>query len=1271
MYNLYGPTEAAVDVTWRRCESGEVVDEVPIGRGIGNTEMYVMDERMEMAGIGIRGEVYIGGVGVGRGYLGRAELTGESFVPEPNREACGRRMYRTGDVGKYLGNGEIEYIGRIDHQVKVRGFRIELGEIEACLRANDGVKEAAAVVRQDVSGESRVIAYVVAEGNPQLDAKDLRRSLTQRLPEYMVPSAFLMLDVLPLTGSGKIDRRALLSLAMPETEQPGAMTARTLAEQWLIAIWRDVLHLDDVGIHDNFFELGGHSLLATRMASRIRAAFGVEFAVQQVFETPTVAGLAWSIEEARRKKLGLLELPIVRAARDSELPLSPAQQRLWFLQELDTHSTAYNIRLALRMRGRLQIRALEESLREVARRHEVLTTTFQNRNGRPIQLIGPRGSPGPGIIDLTGLIKQEQLETERGQSFDEALRPFDLASDVPLRVKLLRLEDDEHVLLLTMHHITSDAWSIGILSGELANLYQAYLSGAPSPLSELPFQYADYAVWQREFLRGDLLQRQIEYWHSRLAGAPVLELPTDRPRLAVFGQSGEEVQFQLSAELTRSLDELSQREGVTVFMTALTAFKIVLGRYASQEDVVVGVPIANRTRREFEDLIGCFVNTLLVRTSWKLESTLAEILRKVREATIGAYANQDLPFDKLSEDLPRASGKESPQLLRAMLVFQNTPFSPMVLPGVSLSLASADTPAPFRTDIDLYMSGTGDNLSGSFVYNPDLFDRETIDGLQRSFEKVLEIMCRRLETRFDQIGVPATATIPPMMRISTGRLEFPLSYHQERIWFIDMFETGVVYPTAPTYHNIPVLVHFKDTVDETLLEDSLDFLIARHDLFQTTVSERSNGLRQVRGQSDGRPLRMERRSELWPAGFNHELASGLALNEAKAPFDLRRDIPVRASLIYIGDGTSILAVVLHHFISDRQTAKSFVRQLGATYRAKKAGLTPEFPEGAINFVDFSDWQRRLSDHQMAPAWQYWRRQLAGTLKALELPLDCARAPVHTFSPGWCCLDLGPVQSLAGESAASIVSRESLLLGTLVLLLHKYTGQDEIVLGTSDQNRQDIETKDALGPFANLLVLRNHVDGTRTASGSLRRIAETLAAARANRLMPFDLLVQRIKPDINMARTALFDVLVDHECLLEDGVSFGDTQGEYVEPNLGYGKYDLNLLLREAAGRLTAIVVYNRDLLDPTTILRLMRHYERLLRVIGSNPNVVLNTVPLLSEAELLQIAEWNDTEAAYPTLSAIHELFDEQVLRTPHSVAVRCGAVSLTYLELNRRANLL
>ena len=637
--------------------------------------------------IGVSGEIYIGGAGLARGYLNRPDLTAEKFIPNPfvsaedSKAGKNLRLYRTGDLARYLPDGNIEFLGRIDDQVKIRGFRIELGEIESALSQHGDVNQVVVIAREDEPDHKQLVAYIVPQDTtlaslekeaifssssqeqfailkgeriPSL-TEDLRNYLAQSLPDYMIPSFFVFIDQIPLTPNGKIDRKALpapdLSLRQVREEY---VAPQTTVELQLCAIWSEVLKIEKIGIYDNFFKLGGHSLLATQVISRIRHTYNVDLPLRSLFEHPTLHALSQDIEALTTKNILSVVPPIVVQQRPKILPLSFAQQRLWFLDQLLPDTALYNVPLALKLTGTLNLNILEKAFDALIERHESLRTIFPTTEGEAQQLILPLLSVNMAqcLEDISSLSHEQQQDFIDTLASQEANTPFNLSSGPLIRLKLLKLSSQEHVLFITLHHIISDGWSMGIFFKELSVLYNAYLEGQKPDLPFLPIQYADFALWQRQWLQGDVLEAQLSYWKQQLADIPdLLELPTDKPRPKELTYKGATYSYSLSKEIKDQLNQLSQQQGTSLFMALLAIFQILLYRHTGQKDVVVGSPIANRHYKEIEGLVGFFVNTLALKTSFEGYESFLDILHKVKETTLQAYQHQDIYFDQLVDYL--------------------------------------------------------------------------------------------------------------------------------------------------------------------------------------------------------------------------------------------------------------------------------------------------------------------------------------------------------------------------------------------------------------------------------------------------------------------------------------------------------------------------------------------------------------------------------------------------------------------------------------------
>ncbi|HYG64672.1 MAG TPA: amino acid adenylation domain-containing protein, partial [Thermoanaerobaculia bacterium] len=756
--NYYGSTETQRAVGYHVIEEGGGGDDerlgrqiVPLGRGMQDVQLLILGSAGELAGVGELGEIAVRSPHLARGYLGDEDLSRSKFVVNPFTGEAGDRLYRTGDLGRYRPDGLAVFSGRADLQVKLRGFRIELGEIEALLGRFPGVREAAVILREDRPGEKLLAAYVVAEDGRELPLDEVRRLLQSRLPAYMVPAALLQLPELPLTPNRKLDRRALPAPLWSGGGEVAEDEPLTPLEELVAGVWREVLGVPRARRSDDFFALGGHSLLATQVLSRLGHALGLTLPIRAIFEHPTVAAMAGHLERQLRERSSTGAPPVVRVSRDQPLRLSFAQQRLFFLYRLEPDSAAFNLPTALRLTGELDVAALARSFTGLVARHESLRTRFRQDGGEPLQVIDPPSPVPLPLADLSGLPVYVAGIEARRLAFQEAQRPFDLDRGPVLRVLLVRLGSLDHTLAVTMHHIVSDGWSRGILVREMTRLYQLFSQERDPELPPLPFQYADIAAWQRDWLQGDELESQVAYWKERLADAPeVLALPLDRPRQAGSPMPCGVESRGLPAALGEQLEALSRRSGVTLFMTLLTGFTVLLHRYCGQDDVVVGTDVANRNRIESEGVIGFFINQLVLRTDLSGDPKFMELLDRVRETTLGAYLHQDLPFDKLVEVLkPGRSLGHSP-LFQVKCTLQNVPRSTLSLPGLGIEAVEAHR-GKAQIDLLLNLFEMSGGVRASMEYNADLFDAPTIAKMLSAYELVLSTAASRPEARVSEL----------------------------------------------------------------------------------------------------------------------------------------------------------------------------------------------------------------------------------------------------------------------------------------------------------------------------------------------------------------------------------------------------------------------------------------------------------------------------------------------------------------------------------------
>lgn len=779
LWNLYGPTETTI---WSTQEA--ITESVSIGSPIANTQVYLLDAHLQPVPTGATGELYIGGLGLARGYHQRPGLSAEKFLPDPFAP-MGARMYRTGDLARYQADGMIQHLGRIDHQVKVRGFRIELGEIETHLNQHPLITQAIVMAE----GEA-LVAYGQLRGETEPSLNELRAWLRCHLPDYMVPARFTWVRELPLTPNGKIDRRALSTLECTAAASTHTyIPPETETEKQLAQIWQEILGVEQVGLQDNFFELGGHSLLATQVVSRIRTQFSVDLPLQSLFRNAAIADLVPLIETASP----LRSASLVPASREQALPLSFAQERLWFMDQLEPGNSAYNEPGMVVLDGQLDRTALQASLDQVIERHEVLRSTFPIEQGQPIQQISAELTLDIPLIDLQDLPASEQEQVMERLAIANAKHPFNLSQGPLLSTALLCLAPHKHILLFTLHHIIADGWSKGVLIQDLSQIYTALVTGGPTALAPLPIQYGDFAAWQRQ----QDLDPQLNYWRRQLGGdLPTLSLPLDTPRPEMRSQQGATVSLPLSPELSQALYQLGQQESTTLFMTLLAGFKLLLSCHTQQRDIVVGTDVANRNRSELEGLIGFFVNLLVLRTDLSGNPSFKALLQRIKTVALDAYDHQDIPFAKLVDVLQPERQAGVMPLFQVLFVLQNAPTPTIELPDLTLTPIQQDTQTA-KFDLALFVQETPETLIIHWNYSTDVFQSTTIERLAQQYIDLLQQGVTAPETPIETMTQPSapkrkrfqrvkTQAIAPTEVVTINNLSNQISLYQPQVSSVNL-----------------------------------------------------------------------------------------------------------------------------------------------------------------------------------------------------------------------------------------------------------------------------------------------------------------------------------------------------------------------------------------------------------------------------------------------------------------------------------------------------
>lgn len=748
LYNEYGSAEATGWCSVYRTTREEAGARVPIGKPIDHMQLYVLDAGQQPMPIGVPGELYVAGECLARGYVNQPQLTHERFLANPY--VVGTRLYRTGDLARYRADGNVEFLGRMDQQIKLRGYRIEPGEIESVLSHFPGVHHTAVLLRQDKRDQHRLVGYIVGESSLKGRLEQVRRYLATRLPHYMVPSVILCLDSMPLNATGKVNRSALPAPENTAGRAVSRVAQRNQVEESLAELWKSVLQISEAGIRDNFFEQGGHSLLATQLVSRIRELFEVDVSLSTLFDRPTIATLAEEVTRLRqREQKASLMPPITPVPRDQPLPLSYSQQRMWLLYQLAPKGTAYNMPFASRQMGRLNKAALRSTIDAVCTRHEAFRTTFTMSGEGPVQMIHPFRAPHWVEADLQQMPREQRRQQAARLVEQEANQPFDLEKGPLARFLLIAIEPEDHVLVLTMHHIVGDQWSFGIIGREFAFFYNAFSRGEiPSP-KPIPIQYADYAVWQRRCLTDDRLNMQSDYWQQKLAGLAKLSLPTDHPRPVLQTFNGSHRMLELPASLIERLKQFGAEHNATVFMTLLACFQILLSRYSGQTDVAVGSPIANRTQSAVETIIGSFVNTLVLRTDLSGNPTFVELMARVRETALEAYANQDFPFDRLVETMHPSRDHSSAPLVQVLFNVPNAPIGEINVQGLSWMPFEVETQAS-QFDLSLTIE-TEFSRRAYLTFNTDLFEPQTAERMLGQYKILLQSALAHPQSKLSEL----------------------------------------------------------------------------------------------------------------------------------------------------------------------------------------------------------------------------------------------------------------------------------------------------------------------------------------------------------------------------------------------------------------------------------------------------------------------------------------------------------------------------------------
>ena len=1270
LIHVYGPTEVTTFATFLEVKAlSPDADSVPIGHAIGSTATRVLDPSLRPAEGGAEGQLFLGGDGLALGYLGRPALTAESFLPDPYSETPGARIYRSGDLVRQLPDGAIDYVGRIDQQVKVRGFRIELGEIEAALARHPALAAQAVEARRDASGVQRLVAYLVPrapiDGNQGPSAQALRSFLAASLPDYMIPTAFQFLRELPLTPNGKLDRRALPAFELAAGEAGEVRVApQDELESRLEKIFCAVLGAAELSVNANFFELGGHSLLAIQLLSRLRDQLGVELPMRALFDAPTIAGLAAAVREGGLAGAAapLAELPPEELA--AVAPLSFAQTSLYFLYRLQPESGAYNQPIVFELRGPLDVKRLERAVDQLVARHAALRTRFVEIAGRPFQLALP---PSPSGLVAEPIADDDQLVAAR--VLQELYRPFELAAGKVQRALLLERAADHHVFLWAIHHIVADGWSMGLLYQELAALYAA--EAADSPLEPLPLEYAEVARRQEERWLSGALAPQLEYWREQLKDLPLCELPGDFLRPAVFSYRGGEMHQAWPAELTQGLKLLARKSRSSLFTVMLAAFNLLLSRWMDQDEVVRGLPQAGRDELEHEGIVGLFVNLLVLRARLPGDPTFAETLAAVRGALAEGQQNAEIPFDKLVAEL--APVRDPGRQPFFQISFQVLPagdasgarLGQLELAPVKLQFEAA------KFDLAVALQDRPQGLVAQVEWASDIYRPATAAFLLDALRQVAEALVASPELRRSELPVAAWDERP-------RERDLQLSYAQQRMYFLSQWD-----PSSPVY-NVPFATRWRGSFDRPAFERSLAELCRRHEVLRCRYVRSADG--EALPELD--PPEVELPIELVdlsaePAELREQRLHEELGRLARRPFELAREWPLHVGLVRVDGDDWVVSTVFHHIAFDGWSFQIFLAELGALLAAGGDPLRAGLPRLSWQYADFAAWQRRflaggetkkaqLEGGEMKSQLSFWRDRLLDFEGQLELPTDRPRPARSRHRGAMVRRPFDPATSRAlsgwsqGRGATSFVTH----LAAWAALLGRLSHQDDLAVGVPVAGRHRAETEGLIGFFVNTLVLRLDLSGDPRFAELVDVVRERTLDAFAHQDLPFEKLVEELRPERDPGRNPFFQAIFQWLPGSGGRLQLGGLEVEPIAPDTGTAKFDLNLMLIESAAGMDAALEHDLDLYDGATAERWLLAYQRILRAVAADPGLRLSELPLVGEEEKLRLlGPLRGERRPYPREASLGELFAVAAARHGDAAAVTYGsgaaAASLTYRQLD------
>ncbi|MBT7411401.1 MAG: amino acid adenylation domain-containing protein, partial [Methylococcales bacterium] len=1256
LVNMYGITETTVHVTYRAITLDDVEQErgSVIGEAIPDLQMYVLDQYQNPVPIGVVGEMCIAGDGVASGYLNREELTKERFIDNPFNS--GTQLYRSGDLARYLANGDLEYLGRIDHQVKIRGFRIELGEIESAITYYQQTAECMVIVREDNIGDQRLVAYIVVTDDDLFDLDELKQSLNTRLPEYMVPVHFVLLEKMPLTINGKIDRKAL---PKPEVVISDAVSEapQTPIELVMSELWMNVLGLDveQIGRNDNFFELGGHSLLATQLGTRIRERLSVELPLKNLFEAPTLAGISKVIESLKEHNIDGLQsfTPIKRLAQSSsdEMVLSYAQERLWFLNQLEPNNAVYNMPVAVHLKGKLNVDAFEKAFDAVVARHQVLRMRFKNNQGKPKIQIADKLLLGLPVFNLERLNELEQKFAIKQLAKRDASAAFDIEYDWLIRATLVHLSDKHHVLLLNMHHIISDGWSMGILVNELADYYHGFYLEQPPELEALPFQYSDFSQWQREWLQGGEMEKQLAYWTQKLKAIPAcLKFPTDRPRQEIQTFNGANFKFSLDQDLTNEIKQLCHQQGVTLYMMLLTLWNIQLSRYSGQTDICVGTPVAGRHHQGTEQLIGFFVNAIVMRNDLSDNPSFIDLLKQVKTTVLEAFAHQDVAAELVVEAVVKERNLSYSPIAQVAFALQNLPIQPhghtdLVIEPVEVEGVSA------KYDMTLSLWESNGRLDANIEYNTDLFYKDSMECIAYHFETLIRGVVKSPTQSIDYFDLMSPDALAELLNVNARQTEMilPLSTTQRDLYLETIFNPDTL------YNSMGQAFEINQEIDVRLWRQALKLIYDNDPLFRTRVVSCDAPYADTAYQV----VEKSKKIELEVIDLKTQKISDDALYEiiekqVYRSYDFSKDELFKHFIIQCNDNRTIAVTATHHLLADGLSGALFNEELGMVYTSLLKNAKPVLRSSLFESYIY---QNRMSfDSKVIK--QFWQQQLANT-EALDFPAPQVNDSEYVVEKY--LINEQHQKSIRRFCRKSRMTPAIYFKALYGILLKTYCrAENDFAIFEISSSR----VKEHLQAYGCYYQQTPHVfkQDDLSLDNSIKNYFETVRSYRRDLKDNKNISIFLQNQLINAGRVSFFYNFYNFS---SDFMFLGEnTKMQHFQPQ--FSPEQVQFIVDGGDGKLELQLHYHTDYFTSLKFLdRLIDISKQLID--GAD---FLGDISIINADEFQSIVDnLESSKTQLPKITAIHQWFEEQVSSTPDNMAVICGDNQLSYAELNVKAN--